>query len=85
MSAAAVKEQFEIAKQGLKAIRDKNSVARQAAEQGNQAIINEINDINAKIAQIKELVARSNELDSALKAKEEELWSTLREYDGFEG
>ena len=73
MSAAAVKEQFEIAKQGLKAIRDKNSVARQAAEQGNQAIINELNDINAKIDQIKELVARSNQLDSALKAKEEEL------------
>lgn len=73
MSAAEVKEQFEIAKQGLKAIRDKNSTARQAAEQGNQSIIGEINDINDKIAKIKELVARSNNLDSALKAKEDEL------------
>jgi len=85
MSAAAVKEQFEIAKQGLKAIRDKNSVARQAAEQGNQAIINEINDINAKIAQIKELVARSNELDSALKAKEEELEKLVKEKGDLNG
>ncbi len=73
MSAAEVKAQFEIAKQGLKAIRDKNSTARQAAEQGNQSIIGEINDINDKIAKIKELVARSNNLDSALKAKEDEL------------
>jgi hypothetical protein len=79
MSAAEVKEQFEIAKQGLKAIRDKNSTARQAAEQGNQAIIGEINDINDKIAKIKELVARSNNLDSALKAKEDELENLNKE------
>ena len=39
MSAAELKEQLEIAKQGLKALRDKNSSARQAAEQGNQATV----------------------------------------------
>ena len=79
MSAAELKEQLEIAKQGLKAIRDKNSSARQAAEQGNQAIINEINEINENIAKIKELVARSNQLDSALKAKEDELENLNKE------
>ena len=51
MSASEIKEQFQIAKEGLKAIRDKNSTARQAAEQGNQAIINEINEINQKTGQ----------------------------------
>jgi predicted nucleic acid-binding Zn-ribbon protein len=79
MTAAEIKEQFEFAKQGLKAIRDKNSTARQAAEQGNQAIISEINDINDKIAKIKELVARSNNLDTALKAKEDELENLNKE------
>jgi predicted nuclease with TOPRIM domain len=79
MSAADIKQQFEIAKQGLKAIRDKNSTARQAAEQGNEEIIKEINEINDKIAKIKELVARSNELDSALKAKEDELENLNKE------
>jgi hypothetical protein len=81
MSASEIKEQFQIAKEGLKSIRDKNSTARQAAEQGNQAIINEINEINEKIARIKELVSRSNQLDSALKAKEDELENLKKEKD----
>ena len=81
MSASEIKEQFQIAKEGLKAIRDKNSTARQAAEQGNQVIINEINEINEKIARIQELVSRSNELDSALKAKEDELENLKKEKD----
>ena len=79
MSAADIKEQFEIAKQGLRSIRDKNSAVRQSAEQGNQSIINEINEINDKISKIKELVARSNELDSAMKAKEKEIENLNKE------
>ena len=83
MSVSDVKAQFELAKQGLKAIRDKNSAVRQAAEQGNQSIIDEINQINDKIARIKELVGRSNQLDSALKAKEDELEALRKEKDGL--
>jgi len=83
MSVSEVKAQFELAKQGLKAIRDKNSAVRQAAQQGNQSIIDEINQINDKIARIKELVGRSNQLDSALKAKENELDALRKEKDGL--
>ena len=48
MSTAEVKQQFQITRDGLRTLKEKNTGARQAMESGDQAIRNEINLINEK-------------------------------------
>ena len=81
MSTAEVKQQFQITRDGLRTLKEKNTGARQAMESGDQAIRNEINLINEKISQVKALVARSNEIDSALKFKEDEVKNLQKELE----
>lgn len=81
MSTADVKQQFQITRDGLRTLKEKNTNARQAMENGDQAIKNEVNLINEKISLIKGLVNRSNEIDAALKAKEEEVTTLQKELE----